>query len=231
MNRAVIFDLDGTLHDRDQSLYLFLQSQYDRLFANSSTFSMEQFLLDFIILDKNGHVWKDVVYEKLVTKYSIFKYTSEELLNDYIMNFQATCVVFNGTLEMLKELKEAGYKMGIITNGRLGFQRSIFHSLNLGPYFDDVIISEEVGLRKPDKEIFELSLQNLSVRANDAIYIGDHPFHDMLAAKNVGLHTIWKENSNWGVAKADAVYQDMKELSSLVSLLLVHKDKSDDVMG
>jgi putative hydrolase of the HAD superfamily len=207
-NRAVIFDLDCTLHDRETSLFLFLKSQYHRLLEEKVSFTFNEFYKEFIGLEEYGRKWKDVVYKELLLKYPISGLTSEELLNDYINNFRNHCVSFKGTIEML-------------TNGKTDFQKATIHSLHIEPYFQDIIISDEIGLKKPDGRIFEASLRNLSVSAGDAIYIGDHPLDDMEAARRTGLETIWKRNDYWGEAKSHVSFDHMKSLPSIIESVFV----------
>jgi putative hydrolase of the HAD superfamily len=219
--RAVIFDLDCTLHDRETSLFLFLKSQYQRLLEGNVSFTFDQYYIEFVKLEEFGRKWKDTVYRELLVKYSISELTSEELLNDYVKNFKNHCVLFKDTVEMLTELQKAGYKLGMITNGKTDFQKATINSLNIDPYFQDIIISGEIGLKKPDRRIFEASLKNLKVSAGDAIYIGDHPIDDVEAAKAAGLKTIWKRNEYWGEARSHSTFAEMKSLPSIVESLFL----------
>lgn len=66
MFKAVLFDLDGTLLNRDKSIELFINQQYERLFDLLSHISKEQYNSRFIELDNRGYVWKDKVYQQLI---------------------------------------------------------------------------------------------------------------------------------------------------------------------
>ncbi|KAA0550104.1 HAD family hydrolase [Bacillus sp. BGMRC 2118] len=216
IEKAIIFDLDCTLHDREKSLYLFLNSQYDRLLSNSTSISFPEFYREFVALEQFGHKWKDVVYDELLLMYPEINLSRNELLDDYWNHFSEHCVCFEGTINMLSELKNSQYKLGMITNGKTDFQKATIHALKLAEFFDDIIISEEIGLKKPDGRIFEASLHNLKVSEEQAIYIGDHPAHDIKAAGDVGLHTIWKRNDYWGNADTKYSFESMRELPSLI---------------
>jgi putative hydrolase of the HAD superfamily len=219
--KAIIFDLDCTLHDRETSLYLFLESQYQNRFQGEAAFSFHQYYRDFVDLEKFGRVWKDLVYKEIVNKYQISYVTSEELLEDYVNCFRNHCVLFEGTEQMLAELTSSGYVLGIITNGKTNFQKGTIHALRIARYFKDIIISDEIGLKKPDKRIFGASLKNLNVCIGDAIYIGDHPIDDIEAAKNAGFRTIWKRNHHWGEASPDASFNDMRSLPSIIETMFI----------
>ncbi|WP_338152460.1 HAD family hydrolase [Indiicoccus explosivorum] len=99
MKKAVLFDLDGTLLDRDASLLQFVENQRERLLPGIPP---ADFIRRFIELDAHGYVWKDEVYARLVKEFSISHITSEQLLADYINKFSDFCVPFRGLTDMLR---------------------------------------------------------------------------------------------------------------------------------
>jgi putative hydrolase of the HAD superfamily len=68
MKQAVLFDLDGTLLDRDASVEQFVSIQYDRVSEHLSHIPKSDYIARFIELDCHGHVWKNKVYQALVTE-------------------------------------------------------------------------------------------------------------------------------------------------------------------
>lgn len=109
MIKAVIFDLDGTLLDRDHSLNLFVRDQYKRYINEFKYIPEEEYVTRFIELDNKGYVWKDKVYEQLLREYGISSLTGEQLLEDYINNFQHHCTPFPHLENVLQELKNRGF--------------------------------------------------------------------------------------------------------------------------
>ncbi len=73
MVKAVLFDLDGTLLDRDTSVRQFISAQYDRLTEHLSYIPKQDYTARFIELDCHGHVWKDKVYQDLVAESVIYR--------------------------------------------------------------------------------------------------------------------------------------------------------------
>lgn len=159
--RSVIFDLDGTLLDRDASVEQFIAVQYDRLHTHLSHIPKTDYINRFIELDCHGYVWKDKVYQDLITQFEIETITWQALLNDYETQFQFHCVPFPNLVEMLNTLKQQGYLLGIISNGRGEFQTKAISGLGIQDYFNVMLISEIEGIRKPEPEIFHRAMNRL----------------------------------------------------------------------
>ena len=219
MIKAVLFDLDGTLLDRDQSLQRFVNDQYERLYEFLSHIPKEQYVSRFIQLDKRGYVWKDKVYQQLIDEFTITSVTWEALLQDYLNEFKHHCVGFPHIHEMLEGLKKNGFALGMITNGYGQFQMDNINALNIEKYFDVILVSEWERIKKPDPQIFINALQKLYVEPSESIFIGDHPENDVKAAQNVGMKGIWKKDAEWNDVQADAVINDYLELSAIIENL------------
>ena len=71
MINAVLFDLDGTLLNRDESVKKFIDKQYERLNESVGHIPKEKYMTRFIELDSRGYVWKDKVYQQLVDELEI----------------------------------------------------------------------------------------------------------------------------------------------------------------
>ncbi|GIN59965.1 HAD hydrolase-like protein [Lederbergia ruris] len=106
MVQAVIFDLDGTLLNRQASVEGFIQHQYERLYEFVRHIPKEQYVSRFIELDHRGYVWKDKVYQQMVKELSIQKLTWQELLSDYVENFHKYCVAFPNLIPMFEQKSE-----------------------------------------------------------------------------------------------------------------------------
>ncbi|KGP73395.1 HAD family hydrolase [Pontibacillus yanchengensis] len=219
MVKAVLFDLDGTLLNRDASVKAFIHNQYERFQAYLSSIPKQEYANLFIHLDDRGYVWKDKVYQQIIEKYSLAGITWEALLADYIHHFCEDCVAFPNLVPMLEELRERGYRLGIISNGKGSFQYNNVKALGIEDLFDLVLISEWEGVKKPNPSIFTKALQELNINAEDSVFVGDHPEKDILAANRVGMKTIWKQDQQWSQPEADGVVGDLRELPSLLESL------------
>lgn len=211
--KAILFDLDGTLLDRDNSLQQFVAAQYQRFITYLHHVPVDKYGFRFIELDCRGHVWKDKVYQQLVNEYSISGLSWSQLLEDYETHFMQYCVPFPHLFFMLDTLQEHKYSLGIITNGHGTFQTCAIQGLGIEHYFDAVLVSETEGIKKPDIQIFQRALDKLGVDANASVFVGDHPQTDIEGAKNAGTKTIWKKDLYWPVIfEADATIEDLAEI-------------------
>ncbi len=219
MIKAVLFDLDGTLLNRHLSLEKFINGQHARLHSSLGHIPLESFRERFIELDHRGYVWKDKVYQQLVNEFEIKDVCWEDLLEDYLANFKESCEPFPNLISMLENLKKKDYQLGMITNGKAQFQADSIEGLGIKSYFDVILISEKVGLKKPDVRIFEKALREMNVSADKSIYIGDHPENDVKAARQAGMKAVWKKDAYWESAEADAVIDDLSEIEAVIEKL------------
>lgn len=220
MIKAIIFDLDGTLLNRDASIEMFVDCQYDRLNIELGHIPKDKYIKRFIELDQRGYVWKDKVYQQLAAEFEVKEITWEELLQDYLSQFKNHCMPFPNLKKMLEGLKSQNLLLGMITNGFGQFQMDNLKSLQIEKYFDVILVSEWEGIKKPDPRIFNKALNILNVQANEAIFVGDHPENDVLAAKKVGMKGIWKKDLHWRNAEADLIVDDLGELPFIIEKLM-----------
>ncbi|UOY92521.1 HAD family hydrolase [Ectobacillus sp. JY-23] len=217
MIKAVLFDLDGTLLDRDASLRLFIKDQYRRYAHALHHIPEKAFKERFIHLDQRGYVWKDKVYKELIREYKIEGVTWEELLADYVSKFQHSCTPFPNLALLLRLLQEKRMQLGIITNGFTNFQTANLRALGLHQYIDAIFISEQEGLKKPNPALFQRALCYLNVKPEESLYVGDHPDNDVRGARQAGMHAVWKRDPFWGEAFiGDDVVDDLLEIIAVI---------------
>lgn len=193
MIQAVLFDLDETLHDRQESLVHFLATQYDR-FPALHSLEKNLFTKRFLELDDNGRIWKDLVYATLIEEYGLSCKT-EDLLKDYIGHMHEYARLVPDVLAVLQSLKNQGLKLGIITNGRHDFQMSVIISLGLTDLMDVILVSESEKISKPNPAIFQRALAQIHVVPEECVFVGDNPIADISGAHAIGMKTIWVENA------------------------------------
>ena len=217
--KAVIFDLDGTLLNRDASVQNFVENQYERLHKWLGYIPKQQYILKFIELDCRGYVWKDKVYQEMVDAFNMTQISWQMLLDDYVEEFHYHCTPFPNLLNMLEDLSDRSIRLGVITNGKGQFQMDNIKALGIESYFDTILVSEWEGIKKPHSEIFQKALKQLNVLANESMFVGDHPENDVRAAKDVGMLGVWKKDIQWNNVEADFMIEDLNELPLIIQTL------------
>ncbi len=99
------------------------------------------------------------------------------------------CHVEERILEMLRDLKAQGAKIGLISNCFWEEAEAIRKSC-LTPYFDAIQLSCEVGMRKPEPEIFRKCMGELDVTPEECLYVGDGGSRELETAKALGMHPL-----------------------------------------
>jgi putative hydrolase of the HAD superfamily len=214
---AVLFDLDGTLLDRETSVRNCIQDQFARFSDRLGSVSMGEFLALFGTLDQRGYVPKTVVYERMRAELGFSLPLSRALTDDYFLSYPRFCAGFRNMAQTLKTLRDRGIKLAIVTNASVSFQTSAIQALRIEHMFDAIVISEAEGVRKPDRRIFDLTLARLGVAPADAVFEGDHPEIDIRGAQGAGMRAIWKRGDYWGACTfANAVIEELEELPGVL---------------
>jgi len=188
--RALLFDLDETLLDRDASLRAFLARQYTRFATALAAVPFADYEARFLLHDEYGYVAKEIVYQQLVTEFGL-ALDSTSLVEDFYIDSWQSGILFADTIALLQQAQQAGYRIAIVTNGAVRTQMPKITNTALAHLVDQVLISEAEGVRKPDAEIFRRAAQRLGVAPDECIMIGDNPQADVWGALQVGMQAIW----------------------------------------
>lgn len=216
MVKAVIFDLDDTLISEKE----YIKSGY---FHISKVLSLKIGIIKeniFADLMELFQVSSNNVFNRLYEKYDI-EYSKEMILNlvhEYRGHFPDV-QFYNDVLPCLQELKSAGIKTGIITDGYAIAQRQKLIAVEADKYFDEIIVTDELGREywKPHPRAFELMKDRLDVEFSEMIYVGDNPEKDFYINNIYPVKTIriYRE----GVYKDRAYLDNIKETYSVHSLI------------
>lgn len=90
---------------------------------------------------------------------------------------------------ILEKLKAMGYQLGIIANQAFGTKQRL-ENWGIDRYFDVIAASAELGISKPDEDIFRWALMQARCRAQNAIMIGDRLDNDIAPANRIGMHNV-----------------------------------------
>lgn len=119
--------------------------------------------------------------------------------------------LFPETIEVLTQLKERGFELGIVTNFDSRFFQ-VSRALDIQRFFDSVTISSLAGAAKPASKIFSYALAEHMLDANEVLHVGDHRIEDFEGAQQAGLQAVL-------VDRSESVSYDNQTLASLASLL------------
>ena len=112
-------------------------------------------------------------------------------LNVFFQDFIDTLELREGAKKLLKQTA-AQTKVGLISNfTHAPVIHKSLRKIHIHDYFNAIVISEEVGWRKPSPKIFEEALCRLKIKAEEAIFVGDSPLEDIKGAKDAGFKTVF----------------------------------------
>lgn len=126
--------------------------------------------------------------------------------------------VISGVFETLDNLKEK-YNLAIVSNHHVWLADRL-RELGLYEYFKSVVISEAVGIEKPDVRIMEIALKELDLPPECCLYVGDHPL-DVLCSKKAGMDCAWIIG-DWDEAYGPGLYKAdyrIKNITDLIDIL------------
>lgn len=206
MIKAIIFDLDHTLFDRYKTLEQIVDSCFhETMFKPDTDPAVAK--KEWIFADKNFiHLGWGKMIEYLKGK-AIVKdgVTEENVVSDYILPlFMKIAVPFDFVIPTLNELRR-DYRIGLITNGKHEIQTKKMEMLGIRDLFDEIIISEDYGVEKPDTKLYEIMSKKLGIAPCEMLYVGDNPKNDVDASRNAGYIPVWvKTTGTW-------VYSDIEK--------------------
>lgn len=184
MFQAVIFDLDGTLHDRSATIAEYLRGHLGRFDLPSG------YAERFTELDDFGYRPKPEVFAALVAEYQL-AHDPAALFTDFRLHKLPAVKLMADAHDVLTELRRRGLRLGVLTNGRTEMQYAVMERLGLLALIDDLIISEAAGMAKPDPRIYALALAQLGTTAGETLFVGDSPANDVAGPQAAGMRAAY----------------------------------------
>ena len=120
--------------------------------------------------------------------------------------------------EILFYLKEKGYRLSVVSNfDHAPTARKLLGKFGITDFFEHIVISEEVGWRKPHRKIFEFALSRLGENASDVIFIGDNPEADIIGSSDCGIDSIWiKRKEQFTRAEPKFIIKDLQDIKEII---------------
>jgi HAD superfamily hydrolase (TIGR01509 family) len=191
MLKAILFDLDGTLVNSDPLHYL----------TWAKVLEIYQFNIDhrFYQTRISGRTNADIVaylFPELSDEDIVIMVDLKELkFRELAIDLQP----LPGLIEFLDWVNQQGFKTGLVTNAPRENTDFILEILNLSDYFDSVVLSDEIGIGKPDPAPYQYCLDQLNILPEEAITFEDSPsgIRSAIAAgiKTIGVASTHDPNS------------------------------------
>lgn len=207
--RAILFDLDNTLVDRDAAMRRVMR----RWLAEHSTAlradQADAALDEIMARDRHGYTSRRELCDWLGGRRAadLWQFIGEHI---------AEQVRPRASVQELLARLQRRYMLALVTNGGFDNQRRKLRHARLASYFDDaVFISGELDAAKPSAEIFEAALADLGVAAHQALFVGDDLARDIAGASAVGMATCrvgWFQPSTPVDAKPDLHVERVEDL-------------------
>jgi putative hydrolase of the HAD superfamily len=196
--RAVIFDLDNTLIDRDLAMASWLRGIVPA-----------GHLATLLTLDASGYGDRDTFFATVARDSGL---AQEQARTRFQQEFPGHMRLKDGAEALLDRLASR-YDLALATNGRSAMQRAKIAAVHLDTRFQVIAISQEVGSAKPQAEYFRWVLRGLGREPSEALMVGDHPANDIVGAAACGLRTCWLRTPAYPEpSHADLIIAQLSEL-------------------
>jgi len=221
----IIFDADGTLFDYDRAEYYALRSTFSifgypfhdsylqtyRHFNQLQWIAFEQGKLTLPTLKVRR--FKCLLDElKIYADPGAFSYT-------YLQHLSVRHDLIDGAEALLVELAgQAG--LVLMTNGIKEVQRSRLKLSTIGDFFSHVIISDEVGVAKPDRKIFEIAMARMAEPDKSTVLmVGDNLSSDIKGGLDFGIATCWYNRENLETDPMIVPTYQIKDLGEVLAIV------------
>jgi putative hydrolase of the HAD superfamily len=193
MSRGIVFDLDDTLIDRSQAVVNFANE-----FWSESGVQINLSPIDFVStvlrLDGTGYTPRDLFFQSAIEAFDLTTRQAKQFELKFYDSAWRLPVVLPGTNEALVRLRDHGYKLGVVSNGRT------------------------------EAQVNKLAVDGLAIEPKDSWFVGDHPLNDIWGSKQIGFKTAWVHcNRPWS-AEVEPCYDLMGEdLIAVLSKIEHHR--------
>ncbi len=219
---CIIFDADDTLFSFDSGRGLKnLFQTYDVEFTDQDFADYQAVNKPLWVEYQDGKITATQLQVRRFMHWSARLNIPAERLNDeYLAAMAEICEPLPGAAALLNSLK-GKVRLAIITNGFTRLQQIRLQRTGFSDYFDALVISEQLGIAKPDRAIFDYTLQQLgSPAAGRVLMVGDTPESDIAGGINAGMKTCWLDHGTRTLPdnlRPDWQVRDLSELQALLT--------------
>jgi putative hydrolase of the HAD superfamily len=227
--KHILFDLDHTLWDFDKNCAETLHELHTLHKLGRLGFGPDQFFSEYKSI--NNRMWKEynagrISKDEIRNSRFGLTFNALGLPEEYVPagmdeQFLSICPTKSNVLphahKVLEYLCDKKYHLHILTNGFSEIQQIKINAAGLGSYFREVIHSESCGYLKPDKKIFEYTLNRIKAHEKECMMVGDDLEADIIGARNAGIdHIFFNPNEE---EHQEEVTHEITCLSELLHIL------------
>ena len=211
-----LFDLDNTLADRAGAFGRWVAAFADR-------FNLPDDVAPWVLeADGDGFVPRPEFLAAVREQLQLGP-TVRELIELYDATYPACYLRENESTLALQSLRDSGWSVGVVTNGRTSQQMEKMRRTGLDQVVDAVCVSEALGVRKPDRRIFEEAARQCSARL-EGWMVGDSPAADVAGGRAAGLRTAWlARGRHWVTGPPPDII--VASITEAVGYLLAHEPR------
>ncbi|MFC2014482.1 HAD family hydrolase [Chloroflexota bacterium] len=229
--KAVIFDLDDTLFNRHGAQIKtseLIAEKLPHLFQHHPLETVTEAFLEsdeMATIEFNAGVPSDGLRDKRSRNFlrllGIDENYADKITEMYVKDYPTMNIPVAGAVPLIKAITKR-VPVGLVSNGYPDVQYTKIEAIGLAKVFSCIILSEEFGIRKPDKRIFHQATRLLNVQPSDCLYVGDSYSHDIVGAKGAGMDACWINPSSLEPEKknvqADFVITNLTKLNEILGL-------------
>lgn len=187
---CIYFDLDNTLIDRNAALMACLATFFEEYLPQVYFYNEQPEIEEN---DDWGYVDRNDFVAWLLYKYQPLGWEEKSLWNYIKTNIGSYVAPISFSLQQKLIQLQQHYRLGILTNGSISNQSRKIKQAQLDAIFSSqqIHISQQYQLEKPDPLLFERLLEQENLRPEQLLYVGDDPINDIVAPAALGIRTCW----------------------------------------
>ncbi len=213
--KAIIFDAYGTLFDVNSAAEKCKDKIGEKWEPFSNFWRTTQLEYTWLrsLMGRHKDFWQ-ITEDSLDKSMKVFKIKPS--MKDELLKLYKVLSPFKEVQETLKKLKEKKFKLAILSNGTPSLLKELVKSNNLENLFDDIFSIEEVGVYKPNSEVYDMPIKKYKIKKNEVAFLSSNSW-DVSGGGNYGFQAIWVNRNNNIFDNLD--YKPRSEIKDLSGLL------------
>lgn len=213
--KAVAFDLDDTLFDRQAALLLLL----DRWFGETAVPEVAEEILEH---DAGGYGDRGAFFAWLASRFPALERDGNQLERNFRQEFPKCIVPDPDASILFTSLRAAHMPFALLSNGNASFQAAKLRASGVLSFFskESMLYSGTLGFAKPDRRAFEVLVQCLRFAPEEILFVGNDVVRDMAGAKTIGLRTclMQRRTNDHRKGDADVTIDSLGQLCGILNL-------------